>query len=79
MEVCKKTDKPKLTSSPFVSYFQYRANYEQYWNYNTKALQFEDVVETIWAILAILTITSFILITAVVMIKHTLMPTMQMK
>ena len=40
----------KLTSSPFVSYFQYVRNHQAYWNYNTMALQFEDVVDTIRAL-----------------------------
>ena len=47
MEVYKKTEKPILTSSPFVSYFHYGSNYEGYWNYNTMVLQFEDVVDTL--------------------------------
>lgn len=44
MEVYKSTQKPKLTSSPFTSFFHYGANQDGYWNYNTMVLQFEDVV-----------------------------------
>ena len=47
MEVNKCTEKPRLTSSPFTSYFHYGANQDGYWNYNTMVLQFEAVVDVI--------------------------------
>ena len=47
MEINKTTLKQALTSSPFTSYFQYGANYEGYWNYNTMVLQFEDVIDVL--------------------------------
>ena len=50
MEINKTTVKPKLTSTPFISYFQYGANYEGYWNYSTMVLQFEDVVDVLTCI-----------------------------
>ena len=47
MKVYKTTKKQKLTSSPFVAYFQYSVNQQGYWDFNTMILQFEDVVDTL--------------------------------
>ena len=44
-ELNRNTMKPPLTSSPFLTYFEYGSNNDGYWGYNHMVLQFEDVVD----------------------------------
>ena len=47
MHVHGKKEKDELTTSPFVRWLDYGANFEGYWNYHHMIVQFEDIIDVL--------------------------------